>query len=274
MHVALSFEGSQRPSLVDHLRILMRYQELLVSLSMRDVKVRYKQSLFGIVWAVLQPFMLMVVFSIVFSLFVKVKTPGMPYAVFSYVALVPWTYFSRGLTNGVMSLIANSVLVTKIYFPRELFPLAALVSGFIDFAVSAVIFVGMLVFFHIGVGFALLWTPLIVLVQMALMLGLMLLLSAANVFYRDVYQTTPFLLQLWLYITPVIYPLSLVPARFHLLFALNPMTGLVDAYRRVILQNRAPDPRLFTYAAVVSLVLLVLGYAFFKKVELQFADVI
>ncbi len=272
--MAVLFGRSRRPSLIDHLRILTCYGELLVSLSLRDVKIRYKQSFFGIVWAVLQPFMLMVVFSVVFSLFVRVKTPGEPYAVFSYVALVPWTYFSRGLTNGVMSLIANSVLVTKIYFPRELFPLAALLSGFIDFAVSALIFIGMLAFFHSGVGFAVLWTPLIVVVQMALMLGLMLLLSAANVFYRDVYQTVPFLLQLWLYITPVIYPLSLVPARFHLLFALNPMSGIIDAYRRAILQDMGPDPRLFAYAAAVSLVLLVLGYAFFKKVELRFADVI
>jgi lipopolysaccharide transport system permease protein len=267
--------GHDRASMLDQVLRLRQYRELLFNLTARDIKLRYKQSLFGIAWAVLQPFALMVVFSLIFSRFVHVKTPGnIPYAVFSYVALVPWTYFSRALGNGVMSLIANINLVGKIYFPREIFPLATLLASFVDFVVSAVIFVGLLLYYHIGLTTQALWLPVIVLLQMAFMLGLMLFLSAANVFYRDIYQLLPFLLQVWMYLTPVIYPLDSVPHRYRLLFELDPMTGIIDSFRQVMVVGQPPDYGLLAYTAVVSLILLILGYRFFKRVEMQFADVI
>jgi len=261
-------------SLPAHVGRLARRRELLFNLASRDLKIRYKQSALGVAWAIVQPFALMVVFSIVFSLFVKIKTPGIPYPVFSYVALVPWTYFANGLGTGVSSLVGNANLVSKIYFPREIFPLASLLASFVDFLVAATIFAGMLLFYRIGLTPEVLWVPVIVLVQMAFMFGLMLVLSAANVFYRDVRLLLPFLLQLWMYVTPVIYPLALVPPRARPLFWLNPMTGIIDAYRRVIVQGQPPDAYQFLFAVVVSLVLLALSYRFFKGAEMRFADVI
>jgi lipopolysaccharide transport system permease protein len=261
-------------SLPYHLRCLTQYRELVYNLAARDLKIRYKQSVLGAAWAILQPFALMVVFSVIFSLFAKVKTPGIPYPVFSYVALVPWTFFTNTLSCGVGSLVNNSNLVAKIYFPREIFPLASLLACFVDFLVAATIVAAMLLYYHIGLTPQLLWLPLIVLLQMAFMMGLLLTLSAANVFFRDIRLLLPFLLQLWMYVTPVIYPLTVMPARYRLLFSLNPMTGIIDAYRRVIAQGVAPDSWLLLVPMVSSLLLLALGYRVFKGVEMQFADVI
>jgi len=261
-------------SLPQHVLRLLRYRELVVNLAIRDLKVRYKQSLLGVLWAILQPFALMVVFTLIFSIFVKVKTPGIPYPIFSYVALVPWTYFTNALSLGVNSLVGNANLVSKIYFPREIFPLASLLASFVDFLVAAAIFAGMLLYYHIGLTLNILWLPIIVLLQMALMGGLLLILSAANVFFRDIRLVLPFILQLGLYVTPVIYPLTVIPARYRPLFALNPMTGIIDAYRRVIAQGQGPDVRLLGVTAALSIVLLVIGYGYFKAVEMRFADVI
>ncbi len=264
----------ERRTLPQHLRRLAQYRELLLNLAVRDLKIRYKQSILGVAWAVVQPFALMVVFSVVFALFVKVKTAGIPYPIFSYVALVPWTYFSNALGSGVGSLVGNSSIVSKIYFPREIFPLASLLASFVDFLVASTIFAGMMLYYHIGLTLQILWLPLIVVVQIAFMAGLLLVLSAANVFFRDIRLLLPFLLQLWLYVTPVIYPLTLVPARYRFIFSLNPMTGVIDAYRRVIVQGQPPDLGLLSLTVVVSLLLLVLGYRYFKAVEMQFADII
>lgn len=253
---------------------LCRQRELLLNLTARDLKVRYKQSLLGGVWAVVQPLSLMVVFSAVFSLFIKVQTPGIPYPIFSYVALVPWTYFANTMSIGVGSLVANANMVAKIYFPREIFPLASLLAGFVDFIVAATIFVGLLLWYRISLSMEILWLPLIVFVQVALMFGLLLVLSAANVFYRDVRLLLPFLLQLWLYLTPVIYPLTVIPARYRALFYLNPMTGIIDSYRRVLVLGIPPSPGLLAITLPLAFLLLVGGYVFFKRVEMLFADVI
>lgn len=263
-----------RGTLPHHLVILLRYRELLLNLARRDLKIRYKQSILGVAWAIVQPFALMVVFSVIFSLFVKVRTAGIPYPIFSYVALVPWTFFANSLSFGVGSLQANSSLVTKIYFPREILPLASMLACLVDFLVASTIFVGMLLYYHIGVTAQIVWLPLIVALQMAFTAGVVLIGAAANVFYRDIRLLLPFLMQLWMYVTPVIYPLTLIPARFRTLFSLNPMTGIIDAYRRVIVEGRPPDPRLLLVTAIVSLLLLGAGYRFFKSVEMQFADVI
>lgn len=263
-----------RRSTIQDLKRLVQYHELLYTLALRDIKIRYKQSVLGVGWAVIQPFVLMVVFSVIFSLFVKVKTPGIPYPIFSYVALVPWTYFTNTMSNGVSVLVTNATLVSKIYFPREIFPLAILLASFVDFCVASLIFAGMLVYYHIGLTWQILWLPLVVLLQVLFQYGLILVLSAANVFYRDIRLVMPFLLQLWLYVTPVIYPLSVIPQRYRPIFYLNPMTGVIDAYRRVIVQGQPPDFGLLAISAVLSLILLALGYRYFKGVEMQLADVI
>jgi lipopolysaccharide transport system permease protein len=265
---------ADHPTVLRHLALLVARRELLFKLAVRDLKVRYKQSVLGIAWAVAQPFALMLVFSVVFSFFVKIKTPGIPYPVFSYVALVPWTYFVNGLTTGTNSLVANSNLVSKIYFPREISPMAALLAGFVDFLVASLIFAGMLLYYHIGVTLKMLWLPAIVVLQVALMLGITLMLSAANVFFRDGRLLMPFALQIWMYVTPVIYPLTLVPARYRTLFSLNPITGIIDAYRRVTLEGQTPDPGLLAYAAAATCLLLAVAYRVFKSVEMRFADVI
>jgi len=264
----------ERRTLPQHLVRLAQYRELLLNLAARDLKIRYKQSVLGVAWAIVQPFALMVVFSVVFSFFVHVKTTGIPYPIFSYVALVPWTYFVNTLNFGVGSLVGNANLVSKIYFPREIFPLASLLACFVDFLVAGAIFAGMLLYYHIGLTFQILWLPLLVVLQMALMSGLLLVLSAANVFFRDVRLLLPFVLQIGMYVTPIIYPLSLIPPRYRLLFSLNPMSGIIDGYRQVIVRGQPPDLSLLALSAVVSLVLLVVGYRYFKSVEMQFADVI
>lgn len=264
----------ERRTLPQHLVRLAQYRELLLNLAARDLKIRYKQSVLGVAWAIVQPFALMVVFSVVFSFFVHVKTAGIPYPIFSYVALVPWTYFVNTLNFGVGSLVGNANLVSKIYFPREIFPLASLLACFVDFLVAGAIFAGMLLYYHIGLTLQILWLPLLIVLQMALMSGLLLVLSAANVFFRDVRLLLPFVLQIGMYVTPIIYPLSLIPPRYRLLFSLNPMSGIIDGYRQVIVRGQPPDLSLLALSAVVSLVLLVVGYRYFKSVEMQFADVI
>jgi lipopolysaccharide transport system permease protein len=261
-------------ALPTHVAHLVERRELLFNLAARDLKVRYKQSMLGIAWAIVQPFSLMVVFSLIIPSFGQIKTGGVPYPIFSYVALVPWTYFANGLSSGAGSLVANAGLVAKIYFPREIFPLASLMASFVDFLAAAAIFAGMLLFYRIPPSPALLWLPVLVLLQMALMFGLMLVLSAANVFYRDVRFLLPFALQLWLFVTPVIYPLAQIPSRYRTLIAINPMTGIIDSYRRVILQGQSPSSILLSFTAMAALLLLAGGYAFFKTDEPQFADVI
>jgi lipopolysaccharide transport system permease protein len=216
----------------------------------------------------------MVIFTVIFSLFVKVKTAGIPYPIFSYIALVPWTFFSNSLTFGVPSLVTNSSLVSKIYFPREIFPLASVLGSFVDFLIASTILAGMLLYYHISPTLHVLWLPLIVFLQILFTSGILLVLSAANVFYRDIRLLLPFLLQIWMYVTPIIYPLSSVPARFRLWFLINPMTGLIDSYRRVVIEGKGPDFGLLGITAAVSIVVLVAGYAWFKRVEMDFADII
>lgn len=256
------------------LRELFRYRELLWVWSGREVKVRYSQSVLGAAWAILQPLALMLVFSVVFSLFLRVPTGDIPYPVFSYTALLPWTLFSGALSQAIPALVSNMNLVTKIYFPREILPLASIGAALVDFAVAGVVFIGLLVFYQVRVGWTVLLVPLILLIQLMLMLGVALPLAAVNVFYRDVRFVIPLLLQVWLYATPVIYPLELVPEGWRWVLALNPMVGIIEAYRAVVLRGLLPDWGLLGLSAAVSLALMLGGYALFKRLEPQFADVI
>lgn len=265
---------SSPPGPLAALRELMGYRDLLVEWTMRDIRVRYKQSLLGVAWAVLQPLSLMLIYTVVFSLFVRIPSDGIPYPVFSYAALLPWTFFASAITFGIPSLTNNMNLVTKIYFPREIFPLASIGASFADFLVASILFVFMLIFYQAPVNLTLLWLPVLLFIQILLTIGVVLFASAVNVFYRDVRFVIPLATQLWLYATPVIYPVSLVPEQWRTLYMLNPMAGIIDGYRAVLLQGQSPNLFYLAIAFVISLVLFLFGYLYFKRVEMTFADVI
>lgn len=257
-----------------YLRELYRYRDLLWLWTMREVKVRYKQSVLGILWAVLQPLALMVVFTIIFSHLVRVDTQGIPYPIFVYVALVPWTFLATSLNFGVPSLVNNLNLVTKIYFPREVLPLANIGAALLDFLFASVVFVGMLAVYGFWPSIHVLWTLPLLAIQITLTVGVTLLASAVIVFFRDMRFVIPLLVQVWMYATPVIYPVELVPKRLLPYYFLNPMAGVIDGYRRVLLMAEAPRLLALALGAAVSLTFLLFSYAFFKRKEPVFADLI
>jgi lipopolysaccharide transport system permease protein len=254
--------------------VLLQYRDLLWLWTLREVQVRYKQSLLGAAWAILQPLALTLIFTLVFSRLVHVDTGDIPYPIFSYTALVPWTFFATSLSFGIASLVTNMNLVTKIYFPREILPLAAIGAAFVDFLVSAVILAGMMVIYGQRPGWLSLWVVPLVLLQMALTIAVVLLGSALLVFFRDVRFVVPLLIQLWMYASPVIYPVTLVPEKYLVLYFLNPMAGIIDGYRRVLLMGEAPSLYALGLGTSVTLLLLVAGSTLFKRSEPVFADLI
>ncbi len=256
------------------LALLFGYRDLLWLWMLREVQVRYKQSLLGVAWAVVQPLALTLIFTVVFSLLVRVDTGDIPYPIFSYTALVPWTFFSTSLSFGIGSLVNNMNLVTKIYFPREILPLASVGAALVDFVISAVILGGMMLIYGVTPGWVGLWVIPLLVLQIALTVGIVLLGSAVLVFFRDVRFVVPLLIQIWMYATPIIYPVTLVPEQFLTLYFLNPMASIVDGYRRVLLTGEAPRLDALALGAVVSLVVLVAGYVCFKEAEPVFADLI
>jgi homopolymeric O-antigen transport system permease protein len=260
------------------LRELWEYRELLYFLIWREVKIRYKQTALGVAWAVLQPVLTMVIFSVVFGRFAGMPSDGLPYPVFAYCALLPWQLFTFALTESSNSVVANQRLITKVYFPRVMMPIAAVGVGLLDFAISFVVLLGLIgfygAFFDIGVGAALWTVPLWTLLAVMTALGVGFWLSALNVKYRDIRYTVPFLAQLWFFATPVVYPTSIVPADWRFLFALNPMVGVVDGFRWALLDTaRAPEPTVLISIGAV-LVLFAGGLFYFRRVERTFADVI
>lgn len=260
--------------MMSYIQDLIQYRELLYFLVMREVKAKYKQTALGVAWAILQPLSLMLTFTVVFSFFARLPSDGAPYALFSYCALLPWQFFAGVMGRGVGSLLSNQVLVQKVYFPREIILIAVVLSALVDFLISASLFVVLLWFFGIP------WTLhsfLIIpvfLIQISFVLGIVLILSPMNVFYRDIGLVIPLVVQLWMYATPIIYPLSVVPERLRPYYLLNPMAGIVDAYRKLLLHGTAPDYSALTFAAVVSCVTLIGGLIYFKRVEFRLADVL
>jgi len=255
-------------------RSLVTHRDLLLAWTLRTVRARYKQSILGGLWAILQPTASTLIFSLIFTRFVPIDTAGIPYIVFSYVAMAPWTFFTTSVTDMVESLVANMNLVSKIYFPREILPLSALFARLLDFAIAVGLLVLLLLTFQIPFfTAALVYLPVILAIQMMLALGLGLLGAALNVFYRDVKHIIILALQLWLYASPIIYPVSKVPTWLRPYYFLNPMAGVIEAYRDVLLAQQAPGSSLIT-AGVIGFVVLVAGYYFFKRVEFQFADVV
>jgi lipopolysaccharide transport system permease protein len=255
------------------LRELWEYRELLYFLVWRDVKVRYKQTALGAAWAIIQPLFTMVVFSVFFGRLAGLPSDGLPYPVFSYTALVPWTYFATALTMSSNSLVDHARLITKVYFPRLLVPTASVLAGLLDLAIASTVLVGMILYYGIVPGPAVLLLPAFVILAAATALGVGLWLSALNVQYRDVRYTIPFLVQFWLFLTPVAYSSTLVPERWRALYGLNPMTGVVEGFRWALL-GKAEPPGALLFVSVGSVVLLLAGGLFyFRRMERRFADV-
>jgi lipopolysaccharide transport system permease protein len=253
---------------------LWTYRELFYFLAWRDVKVRYKQTALGIAWAILQPFLTMVVFTLLFGKLAGMPSEGMPYPVFYFGALLPWMYFSTTLTNSGNSLVANAHLITKVYFPRLILPTAAAFSGLVDFAVGCVLLAGIMAYYRIVPDWEVMIWPLLVLLLVVLALAVGMVLAALNVRYRDVKYTLPFIVQLWLFVTPVIYPMSIIPDRYRVFVLLNPLSGIIDAFRASLVPGRQIDWALLWSSAFVTVVLFALGAVYFSRTERTFADIV
>jgi len=256
------------------LKAVWRYRELLYFLIWRDVKVRYKQTAIGAGWAIVQPLMTMVIFTVVFGSFAKIPSDGLPYSIFAYTALLPWNYFAQAINRSGVSLVGSASLITKVYFPRLIVPISAAVAPVVDFAIAFIILLAMMAWFGIAPTWGMLALPLFLLLALATALAVGLWLSALNVRYRDVGYTIPFLIQVWMYASPVVYPVSLVPEKWPLLYSLNPMAGVIEGFRWALLGKESPDFRVMTASAVVVMVLLLGGIVYFRRMERTFADVV
>lgn len=251
---------------------LYQYRELLFSLTWRDILVRYKQTVLGVAWAVLQPVFMMVVFTIIFGKLAKIESEGLPYAVFVYAGLLPWTFFSTAVSQSGLSLVNQQHLLTKIYFPRLFVPTASVGAGLVDLAISFVVYAIVLVYYGVMPSVGVIWLPFLVLLTILAALGFGYTLAALTVSYRDFRFLVPFMMQAMMYISPVIYPVNLVPSRYHWLLALNPMTGIIDAFRSAILGKPWNFMTLGISTSVI-IVLFVFGLFFFRKTERRFADI-
>jgi lipopolysaccharide transport system permease protein len=252
---------------------LWRYRELVVFYAIRDIKVRYKQTLLGAAWAILQPLLTMVVFSIFFGSLAGVPSDGIPYPIFAYCGLLPWQLFAYGLTQSSNRIVEDAQVITKVYFPRLIVPLSSVIAGLVDFAIAFGALVVMMLYYNITPGWAMLTLPLFTLLALIAALAVGLWLSALNVKYRDVRYTIPFLAQFWLFVTPVAYSSSLVPHKWQALYGINPMAGVVNGFRWALLGKTSPSPILFVSVAATA-VLLIGGLYYFRRMERSFADII
>ncbi len=253
---------------------LWEYHELLFFLVWRDVKVRYKQTALGVAWAVLQPLLATLIFSIFFGRLARIPSDGVPYPVFVYVAMVPWQYFANAVTESSNSLVASQNLIKKVYFPRLIIPMGSVIAGLVDFGFAFLVLIGMMFYYGITPGRTIFLFPVFLLLAVCTALAVGLWMSALNVQYRDVKYTISFLTQFWMFATPVVYPSSLVPARWRVLYGLNPMAGVVNGFRYALLGKAAsPGPMIWVSAAAV-VVLLLGGLLYFRKMESTFADVV
>ncbi len=256
------------------LKELWEYRELLYFLTWRDIKVRYKQTALGALWAIIQPFLTMVVFSLFFGNLAKVPSDGVPYPIFSFAALVPWTFFSNGLTQSSNSLVGSSNLIKKVYFPRLTIPIATVFSGVVDFLLAFAVLIAMMLYYGIIPSRNALWLPAFLLLALATSLGVGLWLSAMNVKFRDVRFVVPFITQFWLFATPIAYPSSLLSEPWRTLYGLNPMVGVVEGFRWALLGTNTIPGKSIIMSSVAALVLLVSGAFYFRRMEKTFADVV
>ena len=256
------------------LRAVWHYRELLSFLVWRDVKVRYKQTLIGASWAILQPLMTMVIFTVIFGHFARLPSDGLPYPVFAYTALLPWMYFAQAIERSGKSLVADTNLIKKVYFPRLLVPIAAVITPLVDFAIAFILLLGLMAWFGIIPTWGILILPLFMLFALLTALAVTLLLAPLNVRYRDVGHAIPFLIQFWMYASPVAYSVNLIPEQWRPLYSLNPMLGVIEGFRWALLGKASPDFEVMVISAAAVLVLLLGGLVYFKHMERTFADVI
>lgn len=253
---------------------LWDYRELLYFLTWRDIKVRYKQTVLGASWAVIQPFFTMVIFSLFFGRLAGIPSDGVPYPLFSYAALVPWTFFAFGLAQSSNSLVSGSALLTKIYFPRMALPIASMFAGAVDFALAFIVLIAMMAFYGIAPTPNILWLPLLIALAFVTALGVGLWLSAMNVQFRDVRHTIPFLTQAWLFATPIAYPSSLLDEKWRVVYAINPMVGVVEGFRWALLGTDTAPGAMVLVSTLTAGVALVSGAFYFRRLERTFADVV
>jgi ABC-type polysaccharide/polyol phosphate export permease len=251
-----------------------KYRWLIIELVKREIKAKYKQSILGYAWVILVPLVHLVVMTVVFSLFIRVPTGGIPYPVFLFVALVPWMFTTNAVAAATGSLLSNSQLITKIYLPREIFPLSAVLSKLVDLFLSSIVLVIIMLYFKVSFPVTIFYIFLIFFFQFLLTLGISFILSAINVFYRDVENMLGVFLMVWMYLTPVFYPPELIPAHLTPIFNLNPMMGIINSYRNVVLHAALPPGESFLYAAVFSVTIFLLGFVFFRRRSRYFADTI
>lgn len=259
--------------LIQNMQELYRFRNLLWIWSFREIRIRYKQSVLGGIWAILQPFSTMLIFTLIFGWIIKVPSDDIPYPVFFYSALLPWTFFSSAVSSAIPSLVSNLNLVTKIYFPREVLPMASIMAAFVDFLIAAVLYFILLIIYQVPLRLSLLWLPVLLIMQILLTMGVSFLGAALIVAYRDIRFVVPLALQLWMYLCPVAYPLSSVPENLRFLYMLNPMAGIIESYRR-ILMGKGPAWEYLVFELAIIIPLFLLGYFYFKRKEAFFADII
>ena len=251
-----------------------RHWDLISSFARRDIKARYKQTALGVAWSLLQPLSMMIVFTLVFSLFAKVPSDGLPYPVFAYSALIFWMFFSNTISGGTMAMTSNGILIRKIYFPRETLLTSVVVAGCLDLAIACLLFGGMLLYYKIAITAAVVWVIPLVALQIVLGLGVTSLTAAAHVNFRDIGHALPLMLQLWMFASPVGYPISVIPDWLRPFYMLNPMAAIIDGYRRAVLLGQAPDLGALAVSVVITLAIAVIAFPVFKRAERTFADVI
>lgn len=255
-------------------RELVHYRDLFAFLVIRDIKVKYKQTVLGGLWAVIQPFFLMVVFTLFFGKLAKIPSDGIPYPIFNYTAMIAWTYFAGAISTSSNSIVGSGSLISKVYFPRVIIPLTSVLAGLLDFSLAFIVLLGMMLYYHIHPTLLVLVLPGLVILMMLTASGVGMLLAALNAKYRDIRYTIPFLVQFWMFATPIVYPASMIPERYRMLYALNPMTGVIEGFRSVLLGRTVFPSEMVMISIVISLGLFILGLTYFKQVERYFADVI
>lgn len=253
---------------------LKQYRDLFYFLVSRNIKVKYKQTVLGGLWAIIQPFFAMLVFTLFFGKLAKMPSDGIPYPVFSYTALVAWTYFATSVSGAGNSLVGDSRLISKVYFPRLIIPLSPVLAGLLDFTIAFFVLIGMMFYFHIHPTIMIMFVPFLVILMMLTASGVGLFLSALNAKYRDIRYTIPFLIQLWMFASPIVYPASMIPEKYRLIYALNPMVGVIEGFRSALLGTVSFPVRMVLVSTIVSAGLFMIGTFYFKQMERHFADII
>lgn len=259
--------------ILDHITSIAKRSDLLFALTQKEIKQRYKQSLLGYAWVILTPLLTMLVLNVVFAQIIRIKTPNVPYPLFVYVGLLIWNFFSNALLSSTNALVANANLITKTYFPRDILIYATILAKLFDLLLASSIFILFMIYFRQGVSFQILWLPLLLLLLLAFAVGISFIFSVVNVFYRDAFNFLNLLLLVWMYITPVFYPITLVPQKWQPLYMLNPMTAIIENVRKVVLYGNSPDIFVMV-TCLTSLTIFVIGMYVFKKQEYLFADVV